>query len=226
MASLASARRCEALLKMAKLYWPNVRFYGQQRAVIQSVVENRETVVVAGNQLGKDFVAGFVVLSFFLCPQLYFEEGHVSQIEKERRLGQPDWQVHTRRIVTTSVDGDQLRNLWGEIGRYVVTSRVPLLEAQGGPLLVNQRDISLKEERSKTKEPLNYLIGRVTATGEGLSGAHAAYNLMVIDEASGSDNAVYEFAQGWAKKFLIFGNPNTCENFFRRAVQGGDLEIK
>ena len=36
--------------------WPDVRFYKQQCEIIQSVEENAETVVVAGNQLGKDFV--------------------------------------------------------------------------------------------------------------------------------------------------------------------------
>lgn len=37
---------------MTKLLWPDVRFYQQQREIIQSVDENDETFVPAGNQLG------------------------------------------------------------------------------------------------------------------------------------------------------------------------------
>ena len=212
------------ILSWYHAYWPHIRFFDKQEETIESVALNHETVVVAGNKLGKDFTAGFICPTFFLTPWLYFPPSYFWQVEKQRQPNQPEWQVHTRRIVTTSVDGKHLVNLWGEIGRWVTTSRIPLLAEQGGPLVLNQMEISLAEERVVAKEPLNYLIGRVTATGEGLSGAHAAYNLMVVDEASGSDDAVYTFAQGWAKKFLIFGNPNSCENFFRRAVQEGDIE--
>lgn len=204
--------------------WPEARFYERQREMIESVALNKETLVVAGNKLGKDFAAGFICVTFFEAPWLYFPKSYFLEIERGRKPGQPDWQVHTRRIITTSVDGDQLRNLWGEIARFVVSSKVPLLERWGGPLVLNQRDISLAAERTDAKEPLNYLIGRVTATGEGLSGAHAAYNMLVIDEASGSDDAVYEFSQGWAKKLLAFGNPNECANFWRKHAQAGDVE--
>lgn len=192
--------------------------------MIDSVARNKETVVVAGNQLGKDYTAGFICLSFFMAPWLYFPLEHFAEIERTRRSGQPDWQVHTRRVVTTSVDGDQLRNLWGEVTRFILSSGIPLTADKGGSLVLNQRDISLAAERGIAKEPLNYLIGRVSATGEGISGAHAAYNLMVIDEASGSEDAIYDFAQGWAKRFLIFGNPNPTNNFFRRMVDGGDVK--
>jgi hypothetical protein len=39
-------------LLMADTFWPDVTFYKEQVGIIQSVVENRETVVVAGNKLG------------------------------------------------------------------------------------------------------------------------------------------------------------------------------
>jgi hypothetical protein len=97
-----------------------------------------------------------------------------------------------------------------------------MLETRGGPLAVNSLEIRFKEERD-VKKPYNYLVGCVSEKGEGLAGHHAAYNLCVIDEASGVDDAVYEFAQGWAKKFFIFGNPNRCNNFFRKMVEGGDI---
>lgn len=221
------SRELNRILAVGQHYWPQHRFYDRQEEMIESVALSRETVVVAGNQLGKDYTAGFIVLTFFLHPWLFFPQEHFWGIDSQRYRGQPSWQVHTRRVVTTSVDGDQLRNLWGEISRFIGSSRVPLSDGRGGPLRINMRDISLAEERVETgQEPLNYLIGRVTATGEGMAGAHAAYNLMVIDEASGSDNQVKEFADGWAKKFLIFGNPNPTENFFRRMVDGGNIKVE
>lgn len=37
---------------LSKLLWPDVRFYRQQREIIQSVDDNDETFVPAGNMLG------------------------------------------------------------------------------------------------------------------------------------------------------------------------------
>lgn len=208
-----------------------MRLYDLQRDGIESVALNKETVIVAANKMGKDFMAGVVGVTFFEAPWLYFPEHHFKQLEVERaRLGQvtgrevPPWQVHTRRIISTSVDGDQLRNLWGEVSRLVASSEVPLNANRGGPFVVNQREITLAEERTAAgADPLNYFIGRVTATGEGMAGAHAAYNLMIIDEASGSDNKVYEFAATWAKKMLVFGNANPTTNFFFQGIKGGNV---
>jgi hypothetical protein len=38
-------------LKLGKLLWPHVTFYREQRLIVQSVVENDETLVYAGNML-------------------------------------------------------------------------------------------------------------------------------------------------------------------------------
>lgn len=222
------------LMAMKRMWWPEAAryMYREEKEICKSVIAADETVVTAGNQLGKDWDAGFITLTFFLAPWLYFDPRKFIALEKRRKemevtLGRavPQWQVHTRRIVTTSVDGDQLRNLWGEIGRFVSTSMVPIASERGGPLTVNMRDISFTEERwgAGSADPLNYLIGRVTGTGEGISGAHAEYTLMVIDEASGAKDAIYKFAQPWAKKFLIFGNPNPTNNFFKKMVKGGSI---
>lgn len=201
-----------------------MRFYDREQEIIESVALNQETYVVAGNKLGKDYTGGFIAVTFFIAPWLYFPEAKFREIEARRKPGVSEWQEHTRRVVTTSVDGDQLRNLWGEIGRFISTSRIPLNDAQGGLLRVNMRDISLAAERIDTdQEPLNYLIGRVTATGEGISGAHAEYNLLMVDEASGAHDLIYTYGLGWMKKFLAFGNPNECNNFYKRNALAGDL---
>lgn len=222
--------RYRNLLALNKLHWPDLKYAQKHLDVIHSEVENTETVIVAGNKLGKDWGAGLTSIDKFIAPWLFFPIEKFREIESRRKPDEPVWQVHTRRIVTTSVDGDQLRNLWGEISRFIARSKIPLSESQGGPLVVNMRDISLREERggqgnTGQMEPLNYLIGRVTGTGEGISGAHAAYAFLVIDEASGASNQIYEFGQGWMQKLLVFGNPNDCENFYRDMIRKGDLVI-
>lgn len=184
-------------LRFQALCWPKVRFYDKQVEIIQSVVENDETFVPAGNMLGKDFVAGFICLWYFLSH-------------------------NPCRIITTSVKDDHLRVLWGEIGRFIQSSRLPLSKEKGGPLIVNHRDIRkiLRGEEDK----ISYLRGMVSEKGEGMAGHHAAHTLLVIDEASGVDDAVYNQGDTWARKKLIIGNPNPCSQFFFKGVREGDLK--
>lgn len=188
-------------LKFATLFWPDVIFYKKQREVIYSLEENDETWVVAGNMLGKDYVAGFICVRFFL-----------------RHLGD------SCRIVTTSVKDDHLRVLWGEIGQFVDRSRFPLSHKKGGPLVVMHREIR-KIVRGEV-DKISYLLGMVSEKGEGMAGHHAAYTLGVIDEASGVDRIVYTQMDTWAKKKLIFGNPNPGSDFFEKEVEAGDIVAK
>jgi hypothetical protein len=193
-------------LKIADILWPDITFYRQQEEIIYAVDETPETYVTAGNKLGKDFVAAFVCLSFFL------------RAIKEGR---------TCKIVTTSASEKHLNVLWSEIGGFVARAKYPLLHHRGGPLLFNsKRIVHYQEKDIPPDSQKSYLVGLVTETntrGEGLSGHHAEVNLGVIDEASSSPDIVYAMFQGWAKRMLIFGNPNPCDNFFRRNVEAGDL---
>ena len=190
--------------ELKRLLWPHVRFYAKQRDIIRSVWEDDETIVHAGNMLGKDFVAAFVVLAFFL----------------------------TRvpcRIVTTSVDGAQLEGvLWGEMRRFIQEAAHPLDAAHGGPLVINH--LHLRRVYRGQVCGVSYCIGRVAARGEGMLGHHVAATgdgvprtLFVADEASGVDDVSYERADTWARRKLVIGNPFPCENFFKRAVRGGTL---
>ncbi len=128
----------------------------------------------------------------------------------------------TFRIITTSVAEHHLDVLWGEIGRFVMTAKYPLLHKHGGPLVMHSMELRRAEEW-KEHNPLSYVQGKVSAKGEGLAGHHADYTLFVGDEASGLDDVAYEMAQGWANRMLIFGNPNPCSNFFKHGVKAGDL---
>lgn len=184
--------------------WPHVEFFDKQRDMIASVCNNKETQVVAGNMLGKDFTSAFIMLWFFITHY------HLSR--------KRPWV----RCVTTSVKGDHLRVLWAEAARFLDSSRVPLLSTQGGPFVLLNQELRHVSERD-LRNPINYLLGQVSAKGEGMSGHHAENTLFIADEASGVDQVAYEHAIEWAKKTLIFGNPNPCTNFFYHGVKGGDL---
>lgn len=170
--------------------WPHVTLYDKQKQIIQSIQDQDETIVVAGNMLGKDFISGFIVLWYFLTRK-------------------------PCRVVTTSVKDDHLRILWAEINRFIDTSKVQLDYRQGGPLLINHREIR------RLGDKFSYMIGMVSERPEGLAGHHAEYTLAVIDEASGVADSAYTQMGTWAKRMLIIGNPNPCHNFFRKAEKDG-----
>ena len=52
--------------RLASSLWPDIQFYDKQIEVIESVWNNDETIVPAGNMLGKDFVSGRIIVLFFL----------------------------------------------------------------------------------------------------------------------------------------------------------------
>ena len=188
--------RVPTMREIKNALWPHVTFYDRQWEIVDSVERNDETYVPAGNMLGKDFVTGFICVAEFLRHRI-------------------------ARIVTTSVKDDHLRVLWGEINRFINTSRLPLRTEDGGPLIVNHRDVTKVVNGARCS--ISYLRGMVSAKGEGLAGHHAPYTLGVGDEASGLDDEVYKQFQGWAKRMLFIGNPNPCANFFFRGVEAGDL---
>lgn len=202
--SLPTINTLKNPLSFGKFFWPHVNFYKQQREIIKSVQFNDETFVPAGNMLGKDFVAAFIALWFFLTR-------------------------HPCRVITTSADYSQLESvLWGEIRNFIQTSKYPLTVEQRGPLVVNHLHIR-KVFKSKVCG-ISYLLGRVAAKGEGMLGHHIAdvgdgvpRTLFIADEASGVEDVSYDRADTWAHRKLIIGNPYPCNNFFKRGVRGGDL---
>jgi hypothetical protein len=184
-------------LKFLEWLWPGVRLWSKQVEILESVRDNDETMVTAGHKLGKDFITGFVVVWYFM--------------------------VHEEcRVVTTSVDATQLQGvLWGEIKRFLGTSRWPLEVERGGPLVVNH--MHLRKMVQGRECGISYCIGRVAAKGEGMAGHHARHTLFVADEASGVDNESYRRALTWSKRRLVIGNPYSTANFFQKGVEGGSL---
>lgn len=182
--------------ELAEQVWPQIKFYSKQQDILQAMIDADEIFVHAGNMLGKDFIAAYVALWFFIA---------------HREV----------RVITTSVKDDHLRVLWGEIGRFIQNARFPLTVDKGGPLIVNHRDI--RKRILGYTCPISYLRGMVSEKGEGMAGHHAAHTLIIIDEASGVDDMVYTQSDTWAKKKLIIGNPNPTHNFFFQGVKAGDL---
>lgn len=189
-------------IKFGKLCWPHVTFYKEQEEIIYSVCDNVETVVPAGNKLGKDFVAGFLILWFFLTR-------------------------NPCRIVTTSATEDHLEVVWGELTNFIQTSKYPMTVDKGGPLIVNRRKI--RKIVGGEECCLSYIDRKVAAPDnvEGLQGHHIAgigdgipRTLFVPDECSGILEAYYTMAQGWFDRMLAIGNPWPCDNFFKYAVKG------
>lgn len=189
-------------MKLKEWLWPEVVFYRKQRQAIYSLWYDDETVVPAGNMLGKDFVAGFLMVAFFLTR-------------------------HPCRIVTTSTKDKHLNVLWGEANRFIQTSRLPLDSKRGGPLVINQRHI--RKLWAGEECPLSYIIGTVAndQTIESFQGHHIAQTgdgiprtMFIGDEASSLRNSMYDMVDTWANRKLIIGNPWPCENFFKHAVKG------
>lgn len=191
-------------IKYLRWLWPDVAFYAKQQEIIYSVRDNPETIVPAGHQLGKDFVAGAIALGAFLAPQVFLDAAN------------PSREV---RVVTTSVKDDHLRVLFGEIGRFIDSAKYPLRVERGGPLLARHREI--RKVTDGMADKISYLVGTVSETGEGLSGHHAAHTLLICDEASGCHNMVYDRGVTWAKRLLVIGNPYPAGNFFEAAVKEG-----
>lgn len=187
--------------KLGKVLWPKYNFYDKQREIVYSVFNNRRTVVPAGHKLGKDFIAGFTVLTFLLTR-------------------------HPVRVVTTSVDHSQLNAvLWGEIRRFIQESEYPLDAERGGPLVINH--LHIRKVYNGELDGLSYCIARVASRGEGMSGHHlprGADNeprtLFVGDEASGIDKETLEKPSEWSHTELWIGNPYECSNGFKEAVKG------
>lgn len=190
-------------IKWGKLFWPETYFYDKQEQVIRSVCENDETFVPAANMMGKDFVAAFIVLYFFLTRS-------------------------PCRIITTSAKADHLMVLWGEINRFIQTSRIPLECRKGGPLIIDHQKLR-KLRNDRTRCPISYVKGLVAAEDSiAAMGGHHVSNigdgiprtLLVADESSSVPDAYIRVARGWYNRLLSIGNTWPCNNFFKNAIEG------
>lgn len=184
-------------VKTCKLFWPQYRLYDKQQEIMYSVRDNFETIVPAGNDLGKDFIAAMTVLWFFIS----------------RR---------PCRILTTSVDAPQLEDvLWGEIRRFIQEARVPLpIELTHLKLYqVSDKDRVPKTECvGRVTRKGEGMLGRHAEWTKN----NEPTTLLLLDECSGIEDESYEKADTWAHRILGIGNCYECNNFFYRGSEEGD----
>lgn len=188
-------------VKLFRDLWPQHHIYDKQQQILYSVRDDNETYVPAANKVGKDFIGGAAAVINFVTA---------------KKLGL------SCRIVTTSVKDRHLDVLWGEIGRFIGTSRVPLLVEQGGPLRLMDKEI--RWEVDGKRDLFSYVQGMVSKEVEGLTGHHADWTVCIIDECSGVDHEVYDNVRTWAQRLLAIGNCQPCarDHFFRSSVREGN----
>ena len=175
--------------------WPDRVLYTKQIEVLRSLEENKETVVPAGHQLGKDYICAVAMLWFFLTRE-------------------------PCRVIATSVKEDSLKRiLWGEVKDLVSTCRYKL------PIHVLDKVIKkVVGKKESDKSYIIALVSERGEgfTGHHLPrgpGGQAAV-LGVFDESSGIDHEAYSRLDTCTHKNLIVGNPYDCDNFFKWSVKG------
>lgn len=183
-------------VQLVAMAWPDVNLYSKQKEILYSVRDNDETVVPAGNGLGKDFIAALAVI-WFMCSR------------------------RPARVVTTSVSESQLNDvLWGEIRNFLRTARVnlPLHEVHMKIRQVdnNGRFVPKSEVVGQVAKQGESLLGRHLPND-------IPRTMAVFDEASGIPDTAYDTSDTWAHRKLIIGNPYPTTNFFFKGVREGDL---
>ena len=186
--------------KFQQLFWPGSVLTGYQVDILNSIRDNKITVCVAGNKLGKDYVAGLAAIHFF-CSRV------------------------PARVLTSSVDGSQLSGvLWGEIRNFIKTAAIPLpidtRHLHLHQVLPDGTRHGLSECIGRVVSQGEGLLGRHLPHGPNME----PRVLAIIDEASGFSDENFMGVDTWAHRILIIGNAFPCENFFKRYVRAGDVK--
>jgi hypothetical protein len=186
-------------LAFQQVCWPNMVLYDKQVEILRSVQNNVDTIVRAGNKLGKDFIAGFVLVWFF-CSR------------------------SPCRIIVTSASESQLRGvLWGEMNNFIHTSvyQLPIEVLNTEAYQIN------KAGEREPKSYIKAIVpdDPETMTGHHLDkGPHGEpRTLFMADEASSLNSMNYDMAVTWRHVSLLIGNPLDCQNQFRKFSREGDL---
>lgn len=185
-----------------QIFWPKVTFYDKQWDIIESSERDDETVAVAANEMGKDFVFAFIALYKF-CTR------------------------RPCRGVLSSAKDAHLIVLLSEAKNFIQTARYPMTRDRGGPLVVNDR--SIYWELNGVRCEKSYILGMVASDDAiaSLGGHHIANvgdgvkrTFWMGDEASSLKDSYYKMVTPWANWVGIIGNAYDCNNFFFRAVKG------
>lgn len=122
------------------------------------------------------------------------------------------YSFYPAKVVTTAPTQNQVRDiLWSEIRRLYARARVPL----GGKAL---------EERIRLGDDA-FAVGVSTDTPERFQGFHSEHLLVILDEAPGVREEIWEAAEtlltGRVGKILAIGNPTRPRGLFYNAFAPG-----
>ena len=214
MASKTNYRFLVDPVQFCRAVWPHENMYDKQREFLYSLRDDDESVVPAANMMGKDFALARAVIWFFVTrPWYHFK------LPKHGPC----------RIVTSSAKDEHLIVLWGEMKNAVRTSKYPMLVDQGGPLLMNHREIFWIDPQTQERCELSYIKGMVSSDESMASlGGHHIPNvgdgvprtMWACDESSSAKDEYKKMTSPWANRMAIIGNTYDCNNFFKRAVDG------
>lgn len=200
---------------LQRVLWPRVRLANYQERILWSLWDTPETIMTAGNELGKDFVVALGTWLFIITR-------------------------HPFRVVPTSANEKHLSVYWGEMGKLKAACAYPLDYREGGPFKMDTEKIVLMVNGKQC--PVSYVLKMVAGPDslDAMAGHHvpevgpgAGFDccgetidwplprtLFIADEASSVNDAHIQRTSGWRKRMLLFGNPWTCDNYFRQAVEG------
>ena len=191
-----------------------VALWSKQEEVLEALRVHRRVAVKSGNGLGKGFSAAVAILWFLYC--------HDPAV-----------------VLSTAPTFRQVRHvLWREVHRLYHRARVPL----GGKLLDTRLEMPslTAPDRSKASgesAPVTpakgskstasadggerFALGLSADGGDQFQGFHSPNMLIVVDEAEGVSEEIYEAIEGVLTsancKLLLIGNPTTVTGAFRRA---------
>ncbi len=184
-------------IKFISVFWPKVRIYDKQAEILYSLRDNDETIVRAGNQLGKDFITGLACLWFF-CSR------------------------SPCHIITSSSSQTQLKSvLWGEMRNFIDSAAYPLGIEVNDSAVYQIRADGTREPKSYILGVVTNVVE--TLQGHHLDRNGKPRCLAVFDECSSIDDPFYFATETWAHRKLAIGNPLPCGNFFRRYSKQGSL---
>jgi hypothetical protein len=174
--------------------------WSKQLEVCEAVAHYPTTIVPAGRACGKSFLLAGIVL----------------------------WYLYTRRgarIITTGPDHRQVVSvLWGEIRRAIAEANIAigyehLTQGYSSPQRLTINALNRWEA-----------LGYAAMSTEGFSGQHAGELMVIVDEASGIEQPIWEAIDGLkAAKLVVCGNPLKWDSRFRELhdiAMGGSADIK
>lgn len=136
--------------------------------------------IMAGKGIGKDTLVSWLLMWFV-------------------------WAHPYCKVPCTSVSSDQLEKvLWSELAKWLPTSYLqPFLKLQSGKLFYTMLDQDIVGKRwfayTKTANP-----NSTELEPEGVAGAHEDYVMVVVDEASGVDDAIFQSLEGTLTQMVNF----------------------